>query len=81
MYVLLTPLTYIGITVPSYFKLLLTPLTYIGITVLSYFELLSTGSTYIVFDGMVEKPQVSASQNVLQIENQLNIKKVMSKDV
>ena len=78
MYVLLTPLTYIGITVPSYFEL---PLTYIGITVLSYFELLSTASTYIVFDGMVEKPQVSASQNFSQIENQLNIKKVMSKDV
>ena len=29
MYVLLTPLTYIGITGLSYFELLLTPLTYI----------------------------------------------------
>ena len=27
MYVLLTPLTYVGITVLSYFELLLTPLT------------------------------------------------------
>ena len=30
---------------------------------------------------MFEKPQVSASQNFLWIENQLNIKKVMSKNV
>ena len=32
-------------------------------------------------DGMVEKPSVSAFQNVLQIENQLNIKKVMGRNV
>ena len=38
-------------------------------------------STYIVFDGMVEKPSVSAFQNFLQIENQLNIKKVMGRYV
>ena len=36
---------------------------------------------YTVFDGMVEKLYVSASQNFLQIENWLNIKKVMSKTV
>ena len=30
---------------------------------------------------MVEKPSVSAFQNFLRIENQLNIKKVMSKNV
>ena len=30
-------------------------------------------------DGMVEKPSVSAFQNFLQIESQLNIKKVMGK--
>ena len=36
---------------------------------------------YTVFDGMVGKLLVSAFQNLLQIENQLNIKKVMSKDV
>ena len=58
-----------------------TPLTYIGITALSYFELLLTPPAYIVFDGMVGKPLVSAFQNFLQIENALNIKKVMSKDV
>ena len=38
-------------------------------------------STYIVFDGMVEKPWVSAFQNFLWIENQLNIKKVMGRNV
>ena len=32
-------------------------------------------------DGMVEKPSVSAFQNFLWIENQLNIKKVMSRSV
>ena len=31
---------------------------------------------YTVFDGMVEKPSVSASQNFLRIENRLIIKKV-----
>ena len=39
--------------------------------------LVSTVSTYIVFDGMVEKPTVSAFQNFLRIENRLNIKKVI----
>ena len=58
-----------------------TPSTCIGITTLSYFELLSTPPTYIVFDGMVGKPYGSAFQNFLWIENLLNIKKVMSKDV
>ena len=32
-------------------------------------------------DGMVEKPSVSAFQNFLQIENPLNIKKVMGRNV
>ena len=32
-------------------------------------------------DSMVEKPSVSASQNFLRIENQLNIKKVMYRNV
>ena len=36
---------------------------------------------YTVFDGMVEKLKVSASQNFLWIENWLNIKKVMSNNV
>ena len=43
--------------------------------------LVSTVSTYIVFDGMVEKASVSAFQNFLQIENPLNIKKVMGRNV
>ena len=37
--------------------------------------------THILFDGMVEKPLVPAFQNVLWIENQLNIKKVMGRNV
>ena len=32
-------------------------------------------------DGMVEQPSVLAFQNFLQIENRLNIKKVMGKNV
>ena len=39
-----------------------------------------TVSTYSI-GGMVEKPLVSAFQNLLQIENQLNIKKVMGRNV
>ena len=35
----------------------------------------------MVFDGMVEKPWVSAFQNFLRIENPLNIKEVMSTNV
>ena len=35
----------------------------------------------VVFDGMVEKPTVSAFQNFLQIQNQLNIKKVIGRNV
>ena len=32
-------------------------------------------------DGMVEKPSVSAFQNFLEIENRLNIKKVMGRNL
>ena len=32
-------------------------------------------------DGMVEKPSVSAFENFLWIENRLNIKKVMDRNV
>ena len=32
-------------------------------------------------DGMFEKPSVSAFQNFLRIENRLNIKKVMGRNV
>ena len=55
---------------------------YVG-GVKGYFDLqhLWHALTYIVFDGMVGKPWVSAFQNFLRIENRLNIKKVMSKDV
>ena len=40
-----------------------------------------TISTYVEFDGMVEKPLVSAFQNYLRFENQFNNKKVMGRDV
>ena len=43
--------------------------------------LVSTVLTYIVFDGMVKKATVSAFQNSLQIENWLNIKKVIGRNV
>ena len=37
--------------------------------------------TIYSIDGMVEKPLVSAFQNFLQIENRLNIKKVIGRNV
>ena len=43
--------------------------------------LVSTVLTYIVFDGMVEKPSVSAFQNLSWIKNRLNIGKVMGRNV
>ena len=48
-----------------------------------YFDLqhLQHASTCILFDGIVGTPWVSVFQNFFQIEIQLNIKKVMSKDV
>ena len=36
---------------------------------------------YSILDGIVEKPLVRAFQNFLQIENWLNIKKVMGRNV
>ena len=42
---------------------------------------MSTVSTYIVFNGMVEKSIVSAFKNFLRIENRLNIRKVMGRNV
>ena len=49
----------------------------------SYFDLqpLQHASTYIAFDGIVGKSYVSSFQNFFWIENWLNIKKVMSKNV
>ena len=46
-----------------------------------YLCLVLTVSTYIEKDGMVEKPTVSAFQNFLLIENRLNIKKVIGRNV
>ena len=57
-----------------------TPSTCIGITAVSYFELLLTPLTYIVFDDVLESPK-SQLPKLFQIQNWLNIKKVMSKDV
>ena len=42
---------------------------------------MSTVLIYIEFDGMVEKHSVSAFQNFFWIENQLNIKKVMGRNM
>ena len=47
-------------------------------TIKSYVCYLRHALIYTVFDGKVEQPSVSASQNFLQIENRLIIKKVMS---
>ena len=49
----------------------------------SYFNFrpLQHALTYMALDGMVGKVSVSAFQNFLRIENCLNIKKVMSKNV
>ena len=49
----------------------------------SYFDFrpLQHALTYIAVDGMVGKVSVSAFQNFFWIENPLNIKKVMSKNV
>ena len=49
----------------------------------SYFDFrpLQHALTYIALGGMVGKVSVSAFQNFFQIENPLNIKKVMSKNV
>ena len=43
--------------------------------------LVSTVSTYIVLMVWLKSPRVSAFQNFLQIENPLNIKKVMGRNV
>ena len=46
-----------------------------------YLYLVLTVLTYKVFDSIVEKPSVSPFQNFFLIENRLNIKKVMSRNV
>ena len=54
---------------------------HIPLNVLKYLCLVFIVLTYIVFNGMVEKPLVSAFQNFLWLENQLYIKKVMGRNV
>ena len=44
-------------------------------------QILRHALIYTVFDGMVEKPSVSAFQNFFRIENPLSIKEVMSQNV
>ena len=44
-----------------------TALTYIALNALETLIIVPTVLTYIVFDGMVEKPSVSAYQNFFQI--------------
>ena len=46
-----------------------------------YLCLALTILTHIILDDMVEKPSVLAFQNFLWIENRLNIKKVMGRNV
>ena len=58
-----------------------TALTYIALNTLEILQLVLTVLTYIAFDGMTQKPSVSAFQVFFRIENWLNIKKVMSKNV
>ena len=55
-----------------------TALRYIALNAL---EILMSSINIYSNDGMVEKPSVSAFQNFLRIENRLNIKKVMGKNV
>ena len=57
-----------------------TVLTYIALNALEIL-IVSTVLTNVVFDGMVEKSWVSAFQNAFRIEIQLNIKKVMDRNV
>ena len=58
-----------------------TALTYIALNALEI--LMSSIDSIDIYsnDGMVEKPSVSAFQKILQIENQLNIKKVMGRNM
>ena len=48
---------------------------------LNELEILMPSVNSINIYSMVEKPSVSAFQNFLQIENQLNFKKVMGRNV
>ena len=58
-----------------------TALTYIALNALAILTPSVDNIDIYSIDGMVEKPSVSAFQNFLQIENRLNIKKVMDRNV
>ena len=55
--------------------------TYIALNVLEILMPSVNSINIYSIDGIVEKPLVSAFQNSLQIENRLNIKKVMDRNV
>ena len=57
-----------------------TVLTYIALNALDPCPVL-TVLTYIILMVWLKRPSVSAFQNFLRIENQLNIKKVMGRNV
>ena len=57
-----------------------TVLTYIALNALDPRPVL-TVLTYIILMVWLKRPSVSAFQNFLRIENQLNIKKVMGRNV
>ena len=57
-----------------------TVLTYIALNALDPCPV-STVLTYIILMVWLKRPSVSAFQNFLRIENQLNIKKVMGRNV
>ena len=54
--------------------------TWIALNALRSLSCIDSIDIYSI-NGMVEKPSVSAFQNFLRIENRLNIKKVMGKNV
>ena len=58
-----------------------TALTYIPLNALEILMSSIDSIDIYINDGMVEKPSVSAFQNFLWIENQLNIKKVMGRNM
>ena len=58
-----------------------TALTYIALNALAILTPSVDSIDIYNIDGMVEKPSVSAFQNFLRIENRVNIKKVMDRNV
>ena len=76
-----TVLTYLILNTLHYLMLCIDSVDIDSIEYIRNPGLVSTVSTYIVFDSMIEKLSVSVFQNFNWIENQLNIKKVMSKNV